>query len=188
MTTPISICQGALTRMGEAPLSSFTDGSAAALIAQANYEMVKAAVLALYPWRCAMETKRLNKLTALPFHPWEAAWQRPADAIKVWNVREPGNGRAVEFDQQGKKILTLAADDLIVDYGFNCDEAFLEPHVVEMVTLKMAAVFATGIADRASMAGGFVAEFEAYFARAKSADSQGRTPQAIQASRWTSAR
>ncbi|WP_448191907.1 hypothetical protein [Azospirillum sp. sgz301742] len=187
-TTPISICQAALTRIGATPLASFTDGTAEAVVAQANYDTVKRAVLALYPWRCAMDTQLLGQLLDTPYLPWLKAWQRPSSALKVWAVRDYVSGLPVTFDVQGLKILSYDEAALLCDFGFDCDEAFLEPHVVEMVTLRMAAVFAAGLADRASMAQTFEIMAKDYFALAKTADAQGRTANRVQVGRWKGAR
>lgn len=183
-TTALSICQSGMTRIGALPITSFNDGTAEALVADHSYHLVKRAVLTMYPWRCAMETRQLAELATPPHPPWLHAWQKPADALKVWNVRDKTGGCSLTFDQQGTKLLTTEAGPLIVDYTFDVGEAYLEPHIVELLALRMASVFATGVADRTSMAQELRDEMDFFFRFAKAADSQGRTPNTIELGRY----
>ena len=186
--TSLSICQSALTRIGATPIASFTEGSAEAIVAESNYSTVKRAVIAMYPWRCSMETRQLVQRQETPYQPWLYAWQKPADAIKLWAVRSAVDGEDVDFEQQGDKLLTVEPAPLVADFGFEPGEAKLEPHVVEMIVLRLASLFAIGVADRASMSATLQDEADFYFRFAKTADAQGRTTPRIRLGRYTRVR
>ena len=188
MPSDLSICQAALTRIGATPIASLDDPGAEGVIAANSFALVKRAVLALHPWRFALATAALTRLADTPFPPWDAAWQTPNEALRVWNIREPTGGNPVEFTIQGDTVLTRAADSVIADYVWDAPSSAIDTHVEEVIVLRLAAIFARAVADRETMADALANEAEIMFRRAKNIDSQGQTPQRIRLGRYRSVR
>lgn len=188
MPSDLSICQAALARIGATPIASFDDPGAESVIAANSFPTVKRTVFAMHPWRGLMATAPLSMVSETPYPPWIAAFQIPDAAIRVWNVRDQVSGVPVEFTIQGDKVLTKGNGAVIADYVWDAPASAIESHVEEVMVLRLAAIFARGVADRETMADALSNEAEIQFRRAKNIDSQGQTPQRIRLGRYRSVR
>ena len=63
MLTKIDLCSMALLKLGERPIQSLTDDSAAAQLARTLFDPVMDALIASHPWRFAMRTYELTETT-----------------------------------------------------------------------------------------------------------------------------
>lgn len=61
MTTKIDLCSMALLKLGEKPIQSLIDDTAAAQLSRTLYDTVIEGLLAMHPWRFACKTFELNK-------------------------------------------------------------------------------------------------------------------------------
>lgn len=61
MFTKIDLCSMALLKLGEKPIQSLSDDSAAAQLARTLFEPITDALIASHPWRFAMRTYELTK-------------------------------------------------------------------------------------------------------------------------------
>ena len=63
MLTKIDLCSMALLKLGEAPIQSLTDDSAAAQLSRTLFDTVVDALMSLHPWRFATQQLELIKNT-----------------------------------------------------------------------------------------------------------------------------
>lgn len=173
-TTDISICSAALTRIGAQPMSGFDDGDTAAAVAAANYPIVAENALSEYRWRFATKNFTLNLLDETPDLPWTQAWEWPADALLIHTVID-SQGNQVSYEIQGTQILTTSASDPEVIYAYAVEESAWPPYFVELITCRMAAIFAAGVAEKADLAKLWEERAEIQYRRARNADSQQQT-------------
>ena len=76
-TTKIDICARALVMIGAQPISSFTDGSTEALVANNIYNDIAEASLTRHRWRFATTQSTLSLLTNTPTGRYDYAYQMP---------------------------------------------------------------------------------------------------------------
>lgn len=76
MLTKIDICSMALLKLGEAPIQSLSDDSAAARLARTLYGPVTDTLLAMHPWRFACHTTELIRNT-------DGEFLLPAECLRV---------------------------------------------------------------------------------------------------------
>ena len=81
MLTKIDLCSMALLKLGERPIQSLTDDSAAAQLARTLFDPVMDALIASHPWRFAMRTYELTETADDDFI-------IPADVLRV--IKAPG--------------------------------------------------------------------------------------------------
>ena len=61
MLTKIDLCSMALLKLGESPIQSLLDDSAAAQLSRTLFDPVVDALMALHPWRFATQQLKLVK-------------------------------------------------------------------------------------------------------------------------------
>jgi len=99
--TEISICNLALTSVGRDVITDFLGNTEEEILAELHYPIARDSLLEQAPWTFAMERlSDLPNLAAAP--PWGYAYsyQMPADALRVWRVKDLEESCwAVEGDQ-----------------------------------------------------------------------------------------
>lgn len=192
MATDLSIINAALTRIGEAPLTSLTGSSVGAKIANENYELLVEAHLSVYPWKRASKIEQLSRLDpdveGEPPEPWTATYQLPSDLTEIRAVKVGGYN--IPYEVHGDTILCDAgeADEVILHYVWRALEADWPAWFREGVTRSLEAVFLRGIGERYREAEARDAAANDWWRLAKNRDSQSQTPRAPAGSPALSAR
>jgi hypothetical protein len=99
MNSKIQIVNQALVQLGECPISDMSDGTKYALIASTFWAGAVAAVLRGHPWNFASRRQMLAKLDAAPPFGFGAAFQLPADCLRVLEAS------ADSYKIEGRQIL-----------------------------------------------------------------------------------
>ena len=118
--TKVSISNNALTILGANTITSFTDGSKAAGIANNLYEFVKKHTLSMYPWKFALKKVQLAQDSATPVNEWDYQYTLPTDAVSTLPVAVffSGNSNApkeLDFEIYGDKLVTNSTT-VYIDY------------------------------------------------------------------------
>ena len=147
-TTPLEICNAALTATGNSPITSFDDGTAEATVAAENYERIVSAEFA-YPWTWAAANRRLNRIAGETDSAWTLAYAVPTDMTEVQRVeqaREP-----VAWERANNKLLTDADDSdtpLIAIGRVRVDEAAWPADFRSGVALRLEALFLRALGEQ----------------------------------------
>ena len=156
--TNIDICSNALVRLGDVSINSFTTSDAARACG-AIYPFVKLTVLTSYPWWITMvKSDLLNRDVTGPTTEYKYSYQLPADLIagprKVFDNKTIPAGnqpKFTRFEIYGRKLLS-SAEQILVDYQIEVDEAIMPFYLVELLTLATAAEVALADTDRQTLA------------------------------------
>lgn len=153
--TNISICSRALVLLGEKPISSFEENRDAARACATVYDGLKAAKLAEWPWRFAMNKVKLTKVTGKPIGEYRYMHQIPAESIsnKVHAVfRSPQDKNAMSnYETFSNKILS-DYEELWADIKIDVVEALWPETFVNFMVYAMAAEIAFTITDQVNAA------------------------------------
>lgn len=176
----LSVLNSALTRTGEAPLTSLTGSSAAQQIASQNYEPLVEAHLSIYPWKRQSNTWQLARIDpdvhGEPPEPWTAAYQKPVDAIEIRTVKIAGV--PIAYEVHSDKILCDAGEDeIVVLHGiWRAAETSWPPWFREGITITLEALFLRGIGERHREAAEREEAAREWWAKAKNRDAQSQPP------------
>ncbi len=96
MSSPVSICNIALSWLGEKPIISFDDPTNTAQLCKVNYEPLRDAVLEERVWTFAVARIKPARLSDDPPYGFDAYFQIPPDVIKVLQV-----SKAAAVDNSG---------------------------------------------------------------------------------------
>lgn len=176
----LTVINAAAGRTGNDPISSLTQGSIVANIANSNYEDSVKAELSVYPWKRATKIASLNRIDpdvmGKPPEPWTAAYQLPTDLMDIRTVKVAGC--PLDYEVHGDKILCDAseADDVILHYVWRVPEAEWPPWFREGMIRRWEAILLRGVGERYREAEARDKAATDQFATARNRDSQSQTP------------
>lgn len=176
MATDLRFINAALTRIGDEPLTSLTGTSAAAKVANQNYEHIVETALASHPWKFATKYAQLTLVsTDDPPDPWTYVYQVPTDMLDLRSVKV--SDTPMDYEQASDKIFCNVSedDDLIAAYTWRVPEADWPRWFSEAVTTALEAIFLRAIAEDYEKADIREKAAVRMLARAKFKDSQRAT-------------
>lgn len=156
INSSIDVINAALTRVGEEPITSITEASSGAKIANANYDHIVEAALSDHPWKWASRTAVLNMLDAAVHgtapQPWTETWQLPADLGALRSVEVAG--KPIKYKMMSDKLFAAQGTgaELVAFYTWSPPEADWPAWFTEYVVQRLEAVFLRGIGERYSEA------------------------------------
>ena len=186
--TPIDVSSRALILIGAEPITSFEDGTSESLIAANMYEDIARSALVNSRWRFATNQSVLNRLSEKPTGRYEAAYQIPSDSLMLHAVTV--NGFNIEYQTYGDKIFCDASDtsEVVLDYTFRTSEQDWPSYFVLAVQFELASVFASSLAQDASLAQLMGQQAQLSMMRARTLDSQQQTTRKLSTSRFIAER
>lgn len=185
----ILISNRGLTKLGCARITSFTDGSKAAMILKETYDELRDEVNEAHPWKFSREEATLNVLAASanPSTVYSFAFQLPVDCLRV---RETNLTTEEEWSRHSDSLLLANSNAVKIVYTKQItDEGAFSKHFCETLACRIAYELAYSLTGKKDLADTWFGIYEKYLALARSFDSQGGgKPKLILPNTWTSAR
>lgn len=131
----LEVINQALGAMGEGLLSSISELSGTSKQAQVmrvHYAAVVYFCMSRTSWRFATTKKALNRLSSNPINRWSAAWQLPADMLKLLSTWPPS-----EYEIQNRQLLTNETTRCEVDYIRLVEEAYWPAWFMRFVVAEL---------------------------------------------------
>lgn len=171
MPSSTDICNLALQHLGESRISSISDtGDKVSRTCALNYPQARDEALQTHPWSCAKTQVALSKLSAAPLYRWKAAYELPADFIRLCQIGGCDAWYQNEyFDRMGRKLMIgggywnedTPADTINIEYIFRQeDTSVFDPLLVECIALLLAAKMARTLTGSDSKAQTLRQEYE----------------------------
>jgi hypothetical protein len=175
-TTSISVLNQALTRSGNNQISSFTDGSAEAIVANANYQAIVDEMMSLHPWRFALRTATLDLLVDDPLTDGRQQYQLPNDSLRLMSVE--ANDVEIHWELRDDRIVTrYKVDEPVATFIARMPEPDWPAYFRELVVVALEVLFLRALAEddrRADRREEVL--YDLKMPRARTADSQQSAP------------
>lgn len=153
--TALSICSGALVMLGAKPISSFTEGTDEANIADRLYADIKNQLLMVYPWSFSFKKIQLSRLITTPVNEYKYEYQLPGDRIgpprQVFVTSGQFQRPIQDYRIMGDKLLTNR-EQVYVDYQYAVQEFEMPVYFVQLLKYMLAWHFAYPITDQTEKA------------------------------------
>lgn len=171
MPSATDIANLALQHLGESRISDIgaTDDKVSRTCGL-NYPQARDEVLQAVPWSCAKTQTTLSKLLVAPLYKWKAAYQLPADFIRLCAIEGHCAWWPSErFDRMGGKLMVgenwwneeESSDTINIEYIFRQeDTSTFDPLLVECIALLLAAKMARTITGSDSKAQSLLEQYE----------------------------
>jgi hypothetical protein len=137
----VSICNSAMSWLGEDPIVSLTDATKRAILLSNRYDPVRRRVLREHPWKCAKQQVTLALSTYVPLVTYDFAYALPADCLRFWDL--PDNDQAEwEVGQDaaaGRLLFTNEEAPLCGVYIYDLtDPTRMDAELVDVLALELA--------------------------------------------------
>ena len=157
MLTKIDLCSMALLKIGEKPIQSFTEDTAAAALARTLFDTVSDSLLSVHPWRFAMKKFNLTKTT-------DGDFLIPTEVLRVLNCD------ATRYDIRGNRLMA-AADAISVDTIARVGVESYPSYFVTAAATRLAMEFCMPLTDNQNTFNTLAALYESELRAAKFVDS-----------------
>lgn len=176
--SPVALCARALMKIGAQPIQSFYDDRIEAEIALALFAPTRDALLSAYPWRFAVAQVSLPQLQDAPLADFDAAFQLPADCLRILSVGQGGSSAGIVFRRIGDTI-HASCETALLTYIFRPDDETAPAYFEQALINKLAAEFCLPLTENTARAELLYRLADQDFERAKRIDAQQDTPRVL---------
>lgn len=147
-SSALQLCNQALRLLGEAGITSFTEGTELANTCSTLWQETCRSLLSSYPWRFTLRKAELSRLADAPINEWPYAHQLPPDQMvlrQIFASATPGAAPLLEYERFGDTVLARQPR-LWADYQVETDPATWPPAFALLARYALAADFAVPVA------------------------------------------
>jgi hypothetical protein len=177
--TSIEICSTALLKLGAAPITSFSDGTAESDVAARLYPVTRDGLLAAYPWSFTIAQIALTAEAAAPPADYAHSFALPAGCLRVLSAGIGLAGRGLDYRIQGNKLLA-DAKSLTLTYQRLVPESEFPAFFNAVLITRLAAELCLPLTEGTSRAEGLYQLAAAELRLARLLDSQQSTPRRVE--------
>ena len=177
--TKFDICSQALTKVGAATITSFSDGTHESNVCSVMYDTIKKSLLYYTFWNFAIDKQQLNKLSETPTDKkFTSAHSLPGDVIRIKAVIDQNGLPNYTYRKEGQKIFS-SLDTVILEYVQNMDETNMPSFFVEALVAKIATEINEAITGNGALTNRLANDFQQKLRASRIADGQENPPQNI---------
>ena len=188
MASDVGIANAALRKLGQSPITSFSENSKAARLANERFAELRDELLYRHPWNFALKRGSLAASATAPTWGFTAAYPLPTDYIRMFEV----NGEHEDTDKwkvEDGSIVTDLEAPLEVRYVFQVTDANrMSAGFREAFASILAADWAEDLTGDDNVAQRMDGKARIQVAQARSNDGQEGTPDQFVADDWVVAR
>lgn len=179
--TKIDLVNSALILVGDAPITSLSDQSTQALVANTILEDVIEAELFETRWRFATETTTTSLVSSKSHPTGLGIFQIPSGTIRVWNVLERGKSILGEWEMEGDKLLidADATSVISIERTVEPNVGNWPPHFRMAVIHALASMFCLGLTENEEKSKMLAQIGDTYKRKARAQDSGQSTPRVL---------
>jgi len=185
MASDVDIINAGLRKLGEQPITSRTDQSPQARIANATYEEIRDALLRGSPWNFAMKRISLAADTAKPAWGFARQFTLPSDNLRLYTVN---NGSDEEWRKEGNTIVTDLDAPLQIIYVGRVSENDMDIAFREALASRCAYEWAESLSQTGTVVDQMQSQFQEALRVAKTADGQEDKQRKIEQNSWITER
>ena len=193
MASDLEIVNGALSRLGIAPVSAIGENTEAGLLADQTYNIYRDQLIQSHPWKFALKSKNLTDTHTPAPAPWTTAFKKPVDALRILEVNDIGFGGEwdIESTDQNYDIIVMNYAVLAIDVRYIkkvTDSGRFSAGFVDAFMDKLAERWAEPLTSSNSLSDRMAQRAEATIRQARSYDGQEGTPRVVRHHGWTEVR
>jgi hypothetical protein len=173
LSSKVDICNAALSRIGQATITSLTDGTQPAKLCNTFFDLVARRVMTNGSWTSAIRRVTLAKTTNTPAFGFNNEFQLPVDpkCLKVLNVDEDIDG-ALNYAIEGDKLLTDEGTIKIRYIAELTDSEDYDVMLEEAIEIMLASKLAFRLVGDKQVALELLKEYEVFLANNLAIDNQ----------------
>lgn len=171
MASKTDICNTALARLGQDPITSITDDTDAAKRCDILFDEVADIVMASGEWSTLLAQQQLAKLTTNPVHEFDFQYQLPTNIIKLVSINDNAF-HDIPFKRQGDRLLINTGTAAITYVKREPNTQLWGPHLTTAVSLKLASELALPLTNSAQIVDMLERKYMLWLRKSIAADNQ----------------
>ncbi len=184
MTSPVEICNRALTKLGDRPILTLSDDNERARACARLYEVSRDAVLRDHPWNFAVQRAELAALEEKPVWGFKSQFELPTDCLRVLWV--DGN---YPWRIEGRRVLSNLEGALRISYIRRVEDPnVFDSLFVEALAARLALELAESLTQSNSKRQAAGEGYQLALIRARSIDAQENPAEEAECDPWIRAR
>ncbi len=197
MPEPVDIVNRALSKLGEAHISSLEGEQKSAQLAASMYDNLLGAEISAHAWHFAKARLMLTALAEKPAFGWNFQYQLPEDCLRVLEAGPWPLAANLDFVGSDTSSFTLEGDKILANHGpaLNLiylrralDPAFYPPVFVEALAARLAAEMCESLTGSTAKRESAFREYRGALGEARRINALGLPPQMIQDDSWVLSR
>lgn len=186
--TQISICNSALAKVGQAPISSITQETRAAQIINSLWSLIQDEMLSCHEWNFAIKRVDLSPTSDEPAYEFTYEYDIPNDCLRVLETETDVTTINDRWVVEGRKILSNDSE-ISIRYIFrNEDYNSWSPQFAEVMAWKIAHSIAYALTQSTERERACADALKQALSYARSTDGAEGVLRGLIADEWTSAR
>jgi len=187
MASDVSICNGALIKLGAARITSLNQSTVEAKLCKERYDENRRDLLRSHPWNFATVWGVPAELVTTESHRYTYVYQLPSDCLRVVETSIPTDNWRVEGEST--KILTADIPIEKVRYIKDVTDAnMMDPNFREALSCKIAVDLCYSLVQSATLRQSLQDEFKQTLRTARSFNGQEGAPPRVYADSWLNSR
>lgn len=190
MSSELSLCNQALTMLGDITIGSLTEDTKAAKVCNLQYANTRDAIFRSYPWNCLQRRASLARSASNPAWGYEYQYQLPADpyCLKVLSMQEHDDDSEVDYVIEGRYILTDSETCNILYVARVTDPNEYDVLLQRAIVAKLASDIAYSITGNATLVQTLFQTYLATVRQARAVDAQEGNPRVLIEDTWLNSR
>ena len=185
MASVVSICNIALSNLGDEKIASLSENNDRARSCDLRYEDVRDAVLRSYPWNCATTRVELARSTTDPVWGFTYSFALPSDCLRVLDVYD----YTVPFAIEGRFLLTENSSAKLKYIARITDPNDYDILLQQAIGIRLASEIAEALTGRTELKQEMYQKYLLILTEARGVDSQEKgMPSVIEANDFINAR
>ena len=180
----IEIINRSLALLGVESITSISDNSKEASTSRLIFDDTRAAVFRSHPWNCLIKRASLPKAVEKPVFAFSAAFDLPADFLRLISVEFPD----VPYRVESGKILSQN-DTMNIEYvALITDVTLYDVLLVDALTARLASDLAQPLMQSSTLAADLWELYEKKLKEARYVDAQENSQDTLETNYWLSSR
>lgn len=194
MASEVGIVNRALRAIGESTITSLTEGSRNANVANDIYEQHRDELLRAHPWNFATKRIKLARSANTPVYEYDYQYPIPSDFLRIVEVHDNTDGLGtleykMEHDATDGTVIYSFAEEVWLRYVAKItDPNKMSPDFRKALSMSMAVEFATAIAQSNTLSDLMESRYRRALSKARSNDGMEDFPEQFPAGSWVSRR
>lgn len=178
MAVKLDICNAALIKLGQEPITALTDNNKRARLLNTNYERIKRKLLRRHPWSFAKVRVTLSPEVTTPIYQYSTEYILPNDFIRLHALQYNTYEHAIE----GNKLLYNGGGDINLVYIADVDETNFDSLFEDLLAQTLADEICISLTADQNLKAEIRQELEYLINETRSTNAQVRgTPQDVEA-------
>lgn len=194
MASDVEIVNSALRKIGATTITSLTDGSENANVANDLYAIHRDNLLRYHTWNFATKRKKLAQSATSPPYGWDHQYPVPSDFLRIVEVHDNQDSLGavrykMEHDATDSTVIRSNAEEIWLTYIYQVTDPNRMPvDFREALALSLASEFATAIQNSNTLSERYLDQARRAKIKARSNDGMEDFPNAFPEGSWVTSR